>query len=166
VADLAPRLVTADLVAVVDHCMGNRLAQPSTIRRRVEALGLRRPGAARLLEVLDRRFDGQRVPHGEFEHRLLELLATLPGPPPVTQFRIVTPDGKERFLDAAWPDELFGIEADSYKHHAIHGGWERDHTRVVPILGMGWRIFPVTWFDITQRPDWWLDHLVLARAAR
>ena len=159
VIDLAGRLSEDDLRAVLNHCTGKRLALPTTIRRRLEALGSNRPGGPMLADLLRGRLDTDRVPDGVFEHRLLELLSTLPGPPPVPQYHLVEPDGRDRWLDAAYPDERFGVEAQSYEYHADLEPWARDLTRAVPLLGLGWVIFPVTWFDLTERPDWWLRHL-------
>ena len=55
-------------------------------------------------------------------------------------------------MDFAYPELLVGIEADSYRHHSSRTDWARDRTRNNLLVAIGWRILPVTWEDLVDRP--------------
>ncbi|HEV3497359.1 MAG TPA: DUF559 domain-containing protein, partial [Actinomycetes bacterium] len=101
----------------------------------------------------------------QFERRLFALLRTAGVPLPVPQFEVLLPDGGSAFLDFAWPELRLGVEANSYRHHARRLDWSRDHTRNNLLTAVGWRILPVTWDDMVERPDELVDLLRRARAA-
>jgi hypothetical protein len=163
IIDLAPRLDTDTLDAAVNHALARRLATLPAFDRRLEALGTAgRPGMVELRRVLDAQFVGPRRPN-EFERKLLRLLERLPGPRPVPQHKLVLPNGSERFLDAAYPDERFGIEAESYEYHSSPRQWAAGLERIVEITALGWRILPVSWFRLVESPAWVLTHVAAAR---
>jgi hypothetical protein len=156
--DLAARLRKEDLNTALEHCLDRRLATVAYVRRRLRALGTQgRRGATKLIEVLDARPVHRREPDSAFERRLLRLLDQLEGPPAVPQYELRAPDGRVRRLDAAWPSLKLGIEADSYLYHSSLSSWAADHTRTLTLVAGGWRILPVTWFDLEERPDWFLE---------
>lgn len=116
--DIAATRNRAAVAAALDHCLGRHLTSVPYVRRRLLALGARgRPGARLLTDLLDARPSDRRAPESEFERRLLALLASLPGPAPLPQYEVVLPGGRTARLDAAYPDVMLGIEADSYVHH-------------------------------------------------
>ena len=61
---------------------------------------------------------------------------------------------------------MWGIEGDSYLWHASRTDWSADHVRNAPLIAMGWRILPVTHFDVTERPDWVLEMVRQGRRTR
>ena len=67
-------------------------------------------------------------------------------------------------MDFAWPDVRLGLEADSYRHHASRRDWARDHTRNNLLTALGWRVLPVTWQDMVDRPRQLVGLVLLARA--
>jgi very-short-patch-repair endonuclease len=71
--------------------------------------------------------------------------------------------GRRAYLDFAWPELRLAIEANSYRHHASRRDWSRDHVRNNAVIALGWRILPVTWDELTERPD---DVVALLRRAR
>jgi hypothetical protein len=118
---------------------------------------------AMIEQLLAERPVGGRRPDPGLEPRLLELLGRLPGPPPVPQYHVELPSGKDAFLDVAWPDELLALEADSYLWHAGRTQWSLDQTRRNELIALGWRIMPVTRYDLDERPDWLLALVTRAR---
>lgn len=79
-------------------------------------------------------------------------LGTAGLPVPVPQFEVRLPGERKAFLDFAWPDVRLALEADSYRHHAGRLAWSRDRTRNNAVISRGWRILPVTWDDMVDRP--------------
>jgi hypothetical protein len=166
VVDLCGELDAADVDRLLDYCFSRRLTTPDHLRRRCAALGRRgRHAIVRLEALLDARPLVRRTPESEFERRVLALIAQLDIPPPVPQYEVRLPDGRRIRLDLAWPDRLLAIEADSYVHHSGLGDWSADHVRNAALVALGWRILPVTWSVLTERPQWFLDLVKTAFAS-
>jgi hypothetical protein len=164
--DMAASLPRELINAALEHCLDRRLTTVPYVRRRLEALGTQgRRGTKTLIQLLDARPTHRREPDSAFERRLLRLLSQLDGPPPIPQYVLRAADGKARRLDAAWPDLRLGIEANSYLYHSSLSSWAADNTRTVTLVADGWRILPVTWFDLEERPEWFLEMVQRARAA-
>lgn len=119
---------------------------------------------AALRTLLSERVGG-RWTQSEFERKLLGVLRSAGLPMPVPQFEVALPGGRRAFLDFAWPDLWLAIEADSFRHHSSRRDWSRDHARNSVLISLGWRILPVTWDDLTARPDDLVALLQRARAA-
>jgi len=41
--------------------------------------------------------------------------------------------------------------------------WAMDHTKRAVLVAMGWRILPVTDFDVCERPEWIVELVARAR---
>ena len=68
-------------------------------------------------------------------------------PPEANQHRV------ERFrLDFAWPTASVAVECDGFEWHGNRIAWKRDRRRMARLELLGWRIVPVTWDDVAQRP--------------
>lgn len=162
--DLSAVLDRSTLQRVLDHCLAQRLTTARFVTRRLDSLGRQGRAGSALLTVLlaDASCDGRR-PESELERRLWELLAQLPGPPPVAQYEVHLPGGHRARLDIAYPDIRLGIEADSYVHHSSPSDWASDHTRRNALIAAGWRVLPVTWDDVARNPE---GVLALVRRAR
>ena len=111
-----------------------------------------RTGAGTLAGLLEDRTGAKPRSQSEFERRLLALLGLHGLSAPQTQHEVALPDGRKAFLDFAYPQVWLGIEADSYRHHSSRTDWARDRTRNNLLIALGWRILPVTWDDLVQRP--------------
>lgn len=158
-AVLPARLVETAL----DDALVRGLVSGEQLRRRLDGVGRQgRSGAAALGELLAQR-EGRRWTQSEFERRLLRLVVAVGLPPPIPQYEVRLADGRRAFLDFAWPELRLGLEAESYRHHAGRLAWGRDHTRNALLVAEGWRVLPVTWDDLTERPD---DLVALLRRAR
>ncbi len=153
------------LEAALDDALVRGLVTTTQLERRLDAAGRQgRAGAAALAELLAARNASRRWTQSAFERRLLALLRDAGLPSPVPQFEVPLPDGRRAFLDFAWPDVRLGLEADSYRHHASRRDWGRDHTRNNLLTALGWRVLPVTWQDMVDRPRQLVGLLLLARA--
>jgi very-short-patch-repair endonuclease len=156
--DLAGVLGPSALEAAVDDFLSRRLVSVEYLGRRLDALGRAgRGGAGVLADQLADRSGARPRTHSEFERRLLAALRRGGLPVPRTQFEVELPGGRKAFLDAAYPEQLLGIEADSYRHHSSRSDWGRDRTRNRMLTAIGWRILPVTWNDLVPDPAAMLD---------
>lgn len=154
------------LEAALDDALVRGLVSCPHLLRRLDAVGQKgRRGAATIAGLLAARSTGPRWAQSEFERRLLALVVAAALPRPVLQFEVVLPNGRRAYLDFAWPDLLVGVEADSYRHHASRRDWAKDHTRNNLLTSLGWRVLPVTWEDMVERPDQVIALLRRARAA-
>ncbi len=154
------------LEAALDDALVRGLVSSAQLQRRLDAIGhAGRSGAAALAELLAVRHGRPKWTQSEFERKLYALLRGSDLALPVPQFEVRLPDGRLAFLDFAWPDVRLAMEADSYRHHAGRIAWGRDHTRNSILISMGWRILPVTWEDMVERPRELIATLRRARAA-
>jgi len=151
---LAAVVPATRLEAALDDALARGLVSSAQLERRLDAAGHQgRRGAAALTDLLTDRRNRPRWTQSEFERRLLALFRRAALPLPVPQFEVPLPGGRRAFLDFAWPDLRLGLEADSYRHHSGRLAWARDHTRNSVLVSLGWRILPVTWDDMVERPD-------------
>jgi len=141
------------LARVVDHALVNRLVRRSELAERAERLGRAgRKGAGVLGALLEARPESQRPMGFEFEGKLLRALTAARLPKPVPQFRVVLPNGGERFLDFAYPEVRLAIEADSYIWHASREAWEKDRERNNDLVALGWSFLLLTWDTVRYLP--------------
>ena len=64
------------------------------------------------------------------------------------EYEVRLPTGKTVFIDAAYPEEMVGLEANSYLWHTSRSDWVRNETKTRALTAMGWSILPVTWEDL------------------
>lgn len=142
------------LARVLDHTIVNRLVRRSELAERAEALGRAgRKGAGVLSALLEDRPETQRPMGFEFEGRLFRALKAARLPLPVPQYRVVVPNGVERFLDFAYPEVRLAIEADSYLWHASREAWEKDRERNNDLVALGWSFLLLTWNTVRYLPS-------------
>ena len=146
--DLAAALAKNNLEIALECAFRRRLTSLTRVWRRTEDLTGRR-GLGNLRRLLAQR---QAAPaHSVWEVKLLQLLRDAGLPEPVRQFKVW--DGvKHRKIDLAYPGVLIALEYDSHTHHSGRQDWERDHTRNVRLIALGWRVLPITMDDIELRP--------------
>jgi very-short-patch-repair endonuclease len=56
-------------------------------------------------------------------------------------------------IDFAYPAQRIAIEADGYRWHSGRHRWQRDLARRNKLTELGWKVFHITWSDITDRPE-------------
>ena len=78
---------------------------------------------------------------------------------------MASPTGGGPSSTSPWPHVRLGLEANNYRHHAGRITWGRDQTRNNLLVSLGWRILPVTWEDMVERPRELIATLRRAQAA-
>ncbi|HEX2119505.1 MAG TPA: hypothetical protein VHF91_10000 [Acidimicrobiales bacterium] len=163
---LAAVLSGPALERALDEAVARGVLSYRQLERRLDAVGRQgRPGARALAELLRARSGEPRWTQSEFERRLLALVTGAGLPALVPQLEVPLPNGRRAFIDFAWPDLRVGLEADSYRHHSNRVDWSRHHIRNLLIVSLGWRLLPVTWEYMVERPEELIADLTRARAA-
>lgn len=173
VAVTTPERTLLDLAAVVpvdlveealDDALRRRLVAIPRLRRRLAAEAAPgRRGVVAMRRVLEEQDPTKPPPASVFERRLSRLLKQARLPDPVPQYEICDGD-RYVFIDFAFPERRFGIEADSYRWHSGRIRWERDRARLNRLTLQGWRILHVTWADLVRRPHVVIDTITKALA--
>jgi very-short-patch-repair endonuclease len=121
IVDMAPRLARGRLEALVNEADVRGLANPDALRLAAGAMG-RRPGAAQLRRLLDRRTF--RLTRSELERLFLALVLAAGLPLPLTR-QIV--NGFE--VDFYWPDLGLVVESDGLRYHRTPVQQAKDRVR-------------------------------------
>jgi very-short-patch-repair endonuclease len=141
IVDLARIYPATKVGPMLDYALARRLVT----RAELEARATGRKHDDVLRELLDERPATARPMGSEFEARLFRGLREAGLPLPVTQYRVLMPDGGEVFLDFAYPEVKLAIEADSFLWHASLADWQRDRARNNELVTLGWSILPITY---------------------
>lgn len=158
--DLCGVLALDDLVEVFDHLFMHRLSTPAYVARRNDALPSRgRAGAANVALLLARYAGVDHLIRTKAERELLRLLASVPGLTPIPQCPIRLPNGRIIHADVGLSGPRVAMELQSYTFHAGLSAHARDNERAVEVIAAGWKWFPVTPWDVSNRPAWVLDRL-------
>lgn len=104
-----------------------------------------RRGVGRLREVQDHYREGTR---SELERLLVRLARDAGLPEPTGQHQVA---GWQ--VDVAWPEQRFGVELQSWAHHRDRAAFERDARKQLVLAAAGWDVLPVTWREVTARPQ-------------
>ncbi|MBV8296088.1 MAG: hypothetical protein JO085_04560 [Acidimicrobiia bacterium] len=152
VFDLASVIPAGTLDRVVEDVLSRRLLPRRAL---VEVLAAHSGPGRRKTHVLQRLLDEHperwERAQGRFERRLLRYLKARGFPEPVLQYKVILPNRGTAYIDAAYPDRLVGLEADSYLWHTARRDWVRNQTRNRALTALGWRIIPVTWEDLVAK---------------
>lgn len=117
-----------------------------------------RPGAARLRRVLAVRTDQIGPQATTFERMFERLVETASLPKPVRQFHIHV-DGRNYYVDHAWPEFGVGSECDSMLVHSTPEQLAADLERQNRILGTGLVLKRFTYRDVRDRPNYVIAQL-------
>ncbi len=162
VIDVAGSLDDAQLEVVMESGFHRGLYRESFLRWRLTELGgTGRRGSGRLLALLDDRGTNAAPLESPLEVRMWRLLKHSGVTRPVRQHWIRA-GGRRHRLDFAWPDRELAIECDGYEPHGGAIAFRRDRAKLAEVGAIGWRVIPVTWHDVTRRPQWVLDRLRIA----
>jgi hypothetical protein len=147
--DLAGVLEPPVLEEALDAALSRGL-RLSRLRWRLDELAKRgRPGVRVLRRLLDARTPGAAVPASVMESRLRPIIA---GFPPAEWGHRAGVDGRERFIDLAWPDIKLALEADGFDCHSGRAQFQDDLDRQNALVADEWVFLRFTWQDITERP--------------
>lgn len=148
IADLAPVYPKEKVGHLLDYAQAERMVT----RAEMEARASGRKHDDVLRELLDERPASARPMGSVFEAGLFRILREAGLPLPVSQYRILMPDGDHVFVDFAYPELLLILEADSYIWHVTAEAWRRDRERNNELVVMGWSILPITWRSVVEEP--------------
>ncbi len=119
--DLAPRLTRDALEAAINEADKLDLVDPEALRRGLERLP-RRPGKARLRQVLDRRTFA--LTDSALERMFLPIVRRVGLPKPLTGAKVNGFD-----VDFYWPDLRLVVETDGLRYHRTPAQQARDRLR-------------------------------------
>jgi very-short-patch-repair endonuclease len=147
--------VTTPARTLVDLC--SSLSASHVARLCNEAYILRLITREELAEVLNRSYGRRgiyklrrfvreegRPTKTQLEQRFVKLIADAGLPAPRTNEKLWI-DGRERELDAHWPDLKLAVELDSWTFHGVRDSFESDRERDVGFVIDGWRVVRFTW---------------------
>jgi very-short-patch-repair endonuclease len=149
--DLAGRLSAGGLEAAVNEADKLGLTDPEALRAALPGLG-RRPGAARLARLLDRRTF--RLTDSELERRTLRLVARAGLPPPLTQAWV---NGYR--VDFWWPELGLIVEVDGLRYHRTPAQQAHDRRRDQVHAAAGLTVLRFTHAQVTFEPEHVVDTL-------
>lgn len=154
--DLGGTVSEAQLEVAVDDALRRGLTSDDRLWEAIERLGRPgRSGVPQLRSLLVARGDRDGTPETGFETHLLRALRAGGLPAPTVQYEIREPDGTLVMrVDAAYVPEKIGIEADSKRWHATDARFEDDREKRASAAALGWTIIPVTYRQVTTRPEW------------
>jgi very-short-patch-repair endonuclease len=151
--DLGVVLAADALEEVLDHGLRRNLLDISALWRRLAQLGELRPGARRVLSLLERVATAERPCESVLETRFRQLLRRAALPLPTPQVEIHADETLIARIDFAYSELKLGIELDGAAYHSSEQARRRDRTRDNRLGALGWRILRFSWEDVHDRSD-------------
>jgi len=152
VIDMAGSLDDEGLLAMVESGFDKGLYRAPFLSRRLDQLGGKgRAGAGRLRRLLEEREEGAAALQYRLEVKTWRLF-TKHCLRPQRQYPVKV-DGKQYYLDFAWPEHRVAVECEGFDPHGRRQAFVRDRDRLADLVALDWRIFPATWEGVTQRPQ-------------
>ena len=139
---VTPRLVEGAL----DGVLHQRPRELRTIASVLERAGPHHPGRGLLPPLVGARVAGRRPTESELEDDLLALIRRFGFPEPVPQHPVAG-----RRIDFAYPELLFGIEANSVQAHAAREDVQRNAEKANDLVD--WWILYFTYDDVHGAPS-------------
>lgn len=128
-------------VAIRDH--GLTIGEVATRASQLAVPGRRMPRS--LVQALAVRSDGHDPGRSALESRVLEALARAGMPEPVRQWPFTRADGRDGFIDLAYPQAKVAIECDGWAEHGLRAAFDADRVRGNELVLAGWRLLRFTW---------------------
>jgi len=149
VFDLGAVLRRGAMDRVIEDVLSRRLVTRRALVKQVQSHGgPGRKGTIVVQRLLAEHPERWERAEGRFERRLLRFLKARGFPEPVIQYKVILPSGKPVFIDAAFPEQMVGLEAQSYRWHSSRPDWVRNEIKNRALTALGWSILPVTWEDL------------------
>jgi hypothetical protein len=150
---------------VVSHRAAARYWQLGDLRQ--EIIEVTAPTTGRRADdVLIHTTDECKGPESRLTRMLLRLIQRSSLPDPQCLFPVRLPSGVTIHPDLGYPWLKIAIEADGWKEHGKPTGWQGDRDRDNPLQSNGWIVLRLTWYDVTQRPQYCLDTIADALRQR
>jgi len=163
--DLAAVVPDATVGAALDDALRRRLITIPRLMRRADALAQRGRRGIEVVRAAAADRDGlPALLQSPLESAVYDLIVTSGLPRPIPQCEILL-GARRAFIDFAYPDAMFGIEADGYRWHAGRDVWQSDLARRNALTSAGWRILHVTDEDVKRRRDGVVDAIRSGLAA-
>lgn len=148
--DLAGEVEQASLELALEDCLRRGLTSLPRLRWQLQRDGTRR-GSRFLRELLEVRGEGPAT-ESALETRFAQWIRSTQLPPPVRQFPVFRNGTFVARLDFAYPQDLVGVEIDSFVFHSGRSRWYRDRSRLRRLEEAGWNVLAVTQEDMNDRP--------------
>jgi hypothetical protein len=158
VAAVAPKLAEG---AVNDALVKKLVSLPGLVRFLDRRAARGRDGTTHLRRLVEEQVRAGGPTESWLEDRVVEYLRRW-GFPEATRRHWVKLPGARFRLDAAYPDRLIDIEADSRLWHTSPSDRRRDAARDARLEAAGWTVVRITWLQLVEEPDAVAARLVLA----
>jgi hypothetical protein len=137
--DLGAVIHRARVEQAFDGAERDELVITDLVRRRhAQVRRQGRRGVGPMASVLEGRHGAP--PKSVIERRFITIVERAGLPRPRCQHPVVLPDGRSRYLDAAFPELMLAWELDGHGAHATRRQRAADHVRASEIANLGWRI--------------------------
>jgi very-short-patch-repair endonuclease len=147
---VVPKLV---LELGLEDCRRRGYLNEHWLLRQLERLGAPlRKGSRPLVDILLERDPSWAPLESVLELGVWDLIRSSDLPLPVRQHEVVV-DGKKYRIDLAYTDDLVAVEPSGFRWHSGRLRWGIDQRRAGELASVGWRIVPVTWWDLQHEPD-------------
>jgi very-short-patch-repair endonuclease len=148
-ADVVPEL----LEGALNDALLRHITTIGALERLLQRTGTKgRPGAAALAELVTLFRDGRKPTQSELEDDLLALLRRFGLPEPEQQFEVTLPGGRSVWLDFAYPDVRFGVEADGDRYHSSPTERARGRRRDARLAVLDWEVMHFGRVEIDETP--------------
>lgn len=162
VADFAAHATVKQIAVVLAETDRLRIVRPKQVVAEIVARK-RFPGRGRLRTVADD-MTGE-VTHSSYERRARRLLAGANIFPHRRPLTIETAGGLAAEIDLAFPGVLYGVEIDG-PHHLLADVAAADRIRDRRLRRAGWEIDRFFWFELEERPTWFVNEVARRLAER
>lgn len=144
--DLSPRQPTETLGRWLDLAMLRGQVDLSALARRTTELTMPgRPTPGSLMAALALRSPNHDPGRSVLEARIIAALAHRGLPTPVRQHPVIRPDGRQAYIDLAYPAQRIAIEADGWSSHGLRAAFEPDRVRGNELELLGFHLYRFTW---------------------
>jgi hypothetical protein len=106
-------------------------------------------GTVLLRETLESGLVDEKI-QKKLELLVARIIDTCRVAPPVRQHRVVCDDGREVFLDSAWPDRKKAVEAVGLRWHGDRKQFVKTRLRARSIRRSGWELDEYGWYEATE----------------
>jgi very-short-patch-repair endonuclease len=162
---LAPDLGLKRLAWLTDELLLGKKVDLRALNTAFAKLAPSCKGMRGLRAVLNDHAPGEAVPESKLERRFLEFATKYQLPPCSRQVNIPGRDQRPGRVDFFWPEVRLIIEVDGRRWHARFADFDRDHTRDLHFLALGYPTARITWTMLTEIPDIVAADLLEARKA-